>query len=253
MKAKQHLIALMLALLIPAQALAQDDAPADLPTAQPAEQPTAEAPPSVPPLWLWPSLQNAPADPMSGQWTEVERKVLAGAMVAGSVPLILYGLGKLANTERDHSRDRHIEAHQAGASIFAGMGMLAQGAHELARDSPEAKRRAAKWAAQETSAPISLNPVLPLLQAQAEVGRDRRSTQAVLVIAGGILLGAGIGALPVSDRVVDRRVLVATGVGVAAAGVGAAAYLHLTPSPEEEALAEAQQRQARMEQLKRQP
>lgn len=202
------------------------------------------------PEWMWPSMDGASpqglADSQPGQFTEIERRALAGAMVAGSLPLIIYGLGKLANTQRDHTRDRQVDAHAAGASIFAGMGMLAQGASMLDADSPEAKRR--RLAMANPSSALTINPILPLLERDAHEGKERRNITAGLVLAGGILGGAAIAALPVSDRTVDRRVLVGAGTAVALAGMGGAAYLYWTPPPEEDALNEAMRRQQQQEQ-----
>lgn len=247
--------ALALTTLITAPALAQRQAePVDEPApASPKAQAKIKAEPLITPRpdWMWPSLDatqpQGMADAQPGQFSELERRALAGAMVAGSLPLIIYGLGKLANTQRDHTQDRQVDAHAAGASIFAGMGMLAQGATMLAKDSPEVKRRREAMARSSATA-LTINPVLPLLERDAQQGRDRRNLGAGLLLAGGILGGAAIAALPVSDRTVDRRVLVGAGSAVALAGMGGAAYLYWTPPPEEDALKEAMQRQQQNEQ-----
>lgn len=249
-------ISLILLTLWAAPVWAQQEEPELEPAPVEQQEPTTPKALVIPhPDWMWPSMNGTSpqglADSQPGQFTELERRALAGAMVAGSLPLIIYGLSKLANTQRDHTNDRQVDAHAAGASIFAGMGMLAQGASMLDADSPETKRR--RLAMANPSTALTINPILPLLERDALEGKERRNLSAGLLLAGGILGGAAIAALPVSDRTVDRRVLVGAGSAVALAGMGGAAYLYWTQPPEQDALNEAmrrQQQQAQRQNLK---
>ena len=225
------------------QALAAQDDEAT--TAPDATASPDGSPASADASWLWPQPDWAldAQAPEAQRKTELERRVIAAALVATGIPMLIYGLRDLAQAPQDHTQRRHVQAHQAGALLFAGMGQLATAATILHADSPEAQRRA------PLAALMHLNPVLPLMAQEAERGHQDRTTKAAILMVGGLLTGAFIAAAPISDQVVDRRVLVGVGAGLGAASLGGAAYMLLTPSPEERVLHEAQQRQLHHQRL----
>lgn len=176
---------------------------------------------------------------------DFEAKLIGGIMLGASVPLFLYGLSQLGKREGFKS-GRDVAAHRAGSQMFAGLGMAAQGTTILLKESNAAKKRA-------HLAPNHYNNTLPLLQKEAERARSARNTGALLLAVGGILTGAAVGALPVSDRTVDRRALILTGLGIAGAGIAAGVVRYNTDAEEEKVFKEAvEQYERRVRLMKKQ-